>query len=200
MPTLVVADNQLARSHTGEMDGANQAVFLDLNGTIVLPLKQQSLNEMSLILDADHAIRRLLDFGFTCPVVTVQARIEKGLFTETEFRRWFSDFFGALGLDLKGPYVCPHRYTYRCACEKPNRLLYDQAASDFKFSLEDSYVIGDSPQDVQAAQRFAGTGCLVKTGWPITEEGRASASFVGDSIVDATDWILQQESGGKPNL
>lgn len=176
------------------MDGANRAVFLDLNGTIVLPLKQKSLGKMVLIHGAERAIRRLLDFGFVCPVVTVQARIEKGLFTESEFRRWFSKFFGALGLDLKGPYVCPHRYTHRCACEKPNRMLYEQAASDLKLALQSSYVIGDSPQDIQAAQRFAGTGCLVKTGWPITDEGRASAGFVGDSIVDAADWILQRES------
>jgi histidinol phosphatase-like enzyme len=61
------------------MNGANRAVFLDLNGTIVLPLKQQSLSELSLIPDADRAVRSLQDFGFACPVVTVQARIEKGL-------------------------------------------------------------------------------------------------------------------------
>lgn len=177
------------------MDGANRAVFLDLNGTIVQPLKQESLSDLALIPDADKAIHRLLDFGFICPVVTVQARIEKGMFTDVDFRRWFSEFFGALGLDLKGPYVCPHRYASRCACEKPNRLLYDQAASDYELILQDSYVIGDSPQDVQAAERFAGTGCLVRTGWPITDEGRASASVIGDSIVDAVEWILQRESG-----
>lgn len=176
------------------MNGANRAVFLDLNGTIVLPLKQQSLSEMVLIPDAEHAIRRLLEFGFVCPVVTMQARIEKGLFTEAEFRHWFSEFFEALGLDLKGPYVCPHRFGYRCACEKPNLLLYDQAALDFDLTLQDSYVIGDSPQDVEAAQGFGGTGCLVGTGWPLTDEDRGSASFVGDSIVDAVDWILQRAS------
>lgn len=177
------------------MDNPNRAVFLDLNGTLVLPLKQQSLSELTLIPDAERAVRRLLNFGFVCPVVTVQARIEKGLFTETDFRHWFSEFFGALGLDLKGPYVCPHRYANRCACEKPNRLLYDRAASDYGPRLQDSYVIGDSTQDVQAAERFAGTGCLVRTGWPITDEGRASASIIHDGIVDAVEWILQRESG-----
>ena len=125
---------------------------------------------MVLIRNAEHAIRRLLDFGFLCPVVTVQARIEKGLFTEAEFRYWFCEFSGALGLDLKGPYVCPHRYTHRCACEKPNRMLYEQAASDFELTLGGSYVIGDSPQDIRAAEQFGGIGCLVRTGWPITFE------------------------------
>lgn len=88
------------------MSGAKRAVFLDLNGTVVLPLKQQSLRELAR-----------------------------------------------------------------------------------------SYVIGDSAQDVQAAERFGGTGCLVRTGWPITDEGRVSATDIHDSIVESVDWILQWESG-----
>ena len=74
---------------------------------------------MTLIPDADLAIMRLLAAGFLCPIVTVQARIEKGLFSESEFRAWFADFFGNLGLDVKGPYICPHRYDDSCPCQKP---------------------------------------------------------------------------------
>ena len=87
----------------------HRTVFLDLNGTLVLPLKQESLDEMTLIPGADAAITRLLTFGFVCPVVTVQARIEKGLFTEAEFRAWFADFFSNLGLDVKGTLHLSHR-------------------------------------------------------------------------------------------
>jgi len=108
----------------------NRAVFLDLNGTIVLPLKQESLDEMTLIPGADLAIQRLLDAGFLCPVVTVQSRIEKGLFTVSEFQSWFADFFANLKLDVKGPYICPHRFSNPCSCEKPNPYLYEQAAAD----------------------------------------------------------------------
>ena len=175
----------------------NRAVFLDLNGTIVLPLKQDTLNELSLIPDADLAIQRLLDAGFICPVVTVQARIEKGLFTESEFRSWFADFFSSLQLDVKGPYICPHRYNYPCPCEKPKSLLSEQAASDLFIDLRRSYVIGDSPQDVEAACRFGGTGCLVRTGWAaddgIVAKAQASATFIGDTITDAVNWILGRE-------
>lgn len=46
------------RSH--EKMNTNRAVFLDLNGTLVLPLKQETLDEMYLIPGADTAIRRLL--------------------------------------------------------------------------------------------------------------------------------------------
>mgnify|MGYP001213757830 CR=1 FL=1 len=175
----------------------HRAVFLDLNGTLVLPLKQESLDEMTLVPGADTAIARLLTFGLVCPVVTVQARIEKGLFTEAEFRAWFMSFFSNLGLDVKGPYICPHKYNHVWPCQKPNSLLYQQAAQELGLDLSRSYTIGDSPQDVQAACRFGGTGCLVRTGWAaqdqVVEKARASAAFIGDTIADAVQWILSKE-------
>ncbi len=175
----------------------HRAVFLDLNGTLVLPLKQESLDEMTLVPGADTAIARLLTFGLVCPVVTVQARIEKGLFTEAEFRAWFMSFFSNLGLDVKGPYICPHKYNHVCPCQKPNSLLYQQVAQELGLDLSRSYTIGDSPQDVQAACRFGGTGCLVRTGWAaqdqVVEKARASAAFIGDTIADAVQWILSKE-------
>jgi len=172
----------------------NKAVFLDLNGTVILPLKQESLEDLILIPDADNAIRKLINAGYVCPVVTVQARIEKGIFTEAQFRKWFTVFFGKLDLDVKGPYICPHRFTHPCICEKPNSFLYEQAAKDLSIDLKQSYTIGDSPQDTAAASNFGGTGCLVRTGWAskdsVVEEARSSASFIGDSISDAVEWIL----------
>ena len=123
----------------------NRAVFLDLNGTVVLPLKQKSLEEMTLIPGADLAIARLISVGFVCPVVTVQSRVEKGLFTEFEFRAWFTRFFGKLDLDVKGPYICPHRNGHPCHCKKPNTYLYDRAASGLSLDLSRSYTIGESP-------------------------------------------------------
>jgi D-glycero-D-manno-heptose 1,7-bisphosphate phosphatase len=171
-----------------------RAVFLDLNGTLVLPIKPASLDELALILGADDAVRRLRGAGFRCPVVTVQARIEKGRFTEAEFRSWFARFFDDLGLDVDGPYVCPHRPRRSCPCRKPNPLLYERAARDLGIDLGRSYTIGDSPEDVEAARRFGGRGCLVRTGWAaddrFVEEARAAAAFIGDSVTDAVDWIL----------
>ena len=176
---------------------ANRAVFLDLNGTLVLPLKQETLEEMYLIAGADVAVQRLLAVGFLCPVVTVQARIEKGLFSEQDFIDWFKKFFGKHGLDVKGPYVCPHRFSNPCTCKKPSPLLYERAAKDLDLSLSQSYIVGDSPEDIQAAIAFGGTGCLVRTGWAandrVVEKARSTADVICPSIAEAVDWIIAQE-------
>ena len=70
-------------------------------------------------------------------------------------------------------------------------------ASDWWLDLRRSYTIGDSPQDVEAARRFGGTGCLVKTGWAaedkFLDKARPSAAFIGDSITEAVEWVVGRE-------
>jgi D-glycero-D-manno-heptose 1,7-bisphosphate phosphatase len=178
---------------------AAKTVFLDLAGTIVMPLKPESLDEIWPIPGAIEAIARLCAAGFRCPVVTVQARIEKGLFTENEFRQWFQTFAAGTeqrGAHLEGPYVCPHRFATPCRCKKPSTLLYERAAEELHLQLAGAFVVGDSAVDMEAAARLSGVGCLVRTGWAQDEaevvRARLHSSFVGADLAAAADWILAQ--------
>lgn len=174
--------------------GLNRAVFLDLNGTLVLPVKQESLSEMKIIPNADLAVAKLIEGKFICPVITVQSGIAKGRFTEDEFRNWFSDFFSRHRLDVKGPYICPHRFAEHCVCKKPNLFLYEQAAKDYSIDLSKSFVIGDTTADVTAGERMGGMGCLVRTGWSANESEYQNAehiaSYIGQTLGDVVNWVL----------
>ena len=176
---------------------SRRGVFLDLNGTLVEPLKQERLDELTLIPGVVDGIARLTAAGFVCPVVTIQSRIGKGLFSLAEFQAWFAAFAESLkaqGAHVVGPYVCPHLRAEPCACKKPNTLLYDRAASDYQLVPAESFVIGDSPEDVAAARRLGARGCLVRTGWAsdpaVVEKARQDATMVADSFTQAVDWIM----------
>ena len=175
-------------------NNSNRAIFLDLNGTLVMPVKPDSLSELELIPNVDKPLSKLVEAGFACVVVTVQSRIAKGFFSEAEFRKWFDSFFNALRLNLHGPYVCPHRFSEPCACKKPNPILYQQAAQDLSLELTQSYVIGDSVADILAAKNIGGLGCFVRTGWGRKEseflQAQPHAAFIGDSIEEIAEWIL----------
>jgi D-glycero-D-manno-heptose 1,7-bisphosphate phosphatase len=175
----------------------HKAAFLDLNGTLVMPLKPERLADLVPLPGAFQAVARLTRAGFVCPVITVQSRIAKGLFSLPDFLAWFAHFAGRAaqhGAMLSGPYVCPHRYAEPCPCKKPQRMLYDQAAADLHLALPESFVIGDSPEDIQAAVALGAAGCLVRTGWAADSSVAANAAaqsvFVASSIVEAVDWIL----------
>jgi histidinol phosphatase-like enzyme len=71
---------------------SRRGVFLDLNGTLVLPAAPAPLSEYRPIGNASQAVGYLCRAGFVCPVVTVQSGIAKGRFTETAFREWFESF------------------------------------------------------------------------------------------------------------
>ena len=186
-------------SSRGLLRMRRRAVFLDLNGTIVMPIKPRSLSELTLIENAGQAIARLSRAGFLCPVVTVQSRINKGVFSQEDFQQWFSNFALELrvcGAEVLGPYVCPHRFREPCQCKKPSTFLYELAAKDHRIDLQRSFVIGDSVEDVCAARQFGGQGCLVRTGWAenpaVIERAAPYGPFVAESLGRAVDWILGQ--------
>ena len=173
-------------------------MFLDLNGTLISPSKPKSLFEMKIIPGADLAVARLIEKKLICPVVTIQSGIAKGRFTEQEFHNWFSCFFMNLKLDLKGPYICPHRFAEECICKKPNTFLYEQAAKDYSIDLSRSYVVGDTSLDVIAGKNLGGHGCLVRTGSATNDseykDARQNASFIGQTLSDVVNWILTNKS------
>src|SRR4029077_14019559 len=134
---------------------------------------------------AAEAIARLTAADYVCPIVTVQSRIAKGLFSLADFEAWFVRFaadLSAKGARLSGPYVCPHRFAEPCPCKKPNTLLYERAAREHGIDEAASFVIGDSPDDVRAARRLGARGCLVRTGWAVdprvVEEAVADAAAI----------------------
>jgi D-glycero-D-manno-heptose 1,7-bisphosphate phosphatase len=174
------------------------AVFLDLNGTLVLPVLVQDLAELKPIPGAARAVSQLNRAGYRTPVVTIQSRIAKGHFSLGEFMDWFqglTTIFQEEGARLEGPYVCPHRFADPCPCKKPNPLLYEQAARDCQVSLPRSYTVGDTQLDLDAAHRFGGFGCLVLTGETRSHSASSGSDFVGDTLGDVADWILARSAG-----
>lgn len=184
------------------MDGAG--VFLDLNGTLVEPVTPERLEDLKVIPGAPTAIARLTKAGLVCPVVTVQSRIAKGLFSLTEFEAWFASFAAGLrphGAWVAGPYVCPHRFAEACPCAKPNTLLYERAAAEHRLIPSRCFVIGDSPDDVRAARRLGARGCLVRTGWAgdpqVVETAAPDASVIARSLDEAVGWILNSRRSAR---
>jgi D-glycero-D-manno-heptose 1,7-bisphosphate phosphatase len=174
----------------------NRAAFLDLNGTLVLPVTVERLEELGPVPGAADAVARLCDAGFLCPVVTVQSRIAKGYFSETAFLDWFrrfSDQMQPAGAYVLGPYVCPHRFREPCACKKPQTLLYEQAAVEHQIDLGRSFVIGDTESDVEAAHRFGGRGCLLRasSGGAVAQT-QTLANHTAVSLADGVDWVVRQ--------
>ena len=179
----------------------NKTAFLDLNGTLVTPTIVDRLEDLAVIPGAAAAVAALCRGGFRCVVVTVQSRIGRGAFTEAQFLAWFCRLVEEMAMEgavLEGPYVCPHRGHGHCTCKKPLAGLYERAAEERGLELEGAVVIGDSAADMQAAERFGGIGCLVRTGWAADDSNfavaRPHAAYVGVDLNEVVDWILAESA------
>lgn len=177
-----------------------RAAFLDLNGTLVLPVAVVHPREYILFPFTAAAVRLLNDAGFACPVITVQSRISKRIYTEADFRTRFTQLQAELqtqGAHVVGPYLCPHQGADRCHCKKPQTDLYDAAATDLHIDLSQSVVIGDDIADMLAARALGCRSCLVRTGVGEraihVRQADHVADHVAENVLAAAQWAVAIE-------
>lgn len=189
----------------------NTAIFLDRDGTINDEVGYlDSADKLRIIPAAFEAVRLINASGMKAVVITNQAGVAKGLFTEEFVREINGQIQSALlaqGALIDRFYFCPHHPTegidpYRliCDCRKPEPGLLLQAAVDLNIDLARSYVIGDRLRDIETAHRAGAKGVLVMTGYGqdlMQEAGPDQANelnqpdYVAQDILEAVHWILK---------
>ena len=189
----------------------NTAIFLDRDGTINDEVGYlDSADKLRIIPAAFEAVRLINASSMKAVVITNQAGVAKGLFTEEfvrEINGQIQSAFLAQGALINRFYFCPHHPTegidpYRliCDCRKPEPGLLLQAAVDLNIDLARSYVIGDRLRDIETAHRVGAKGVLVMTGYGqdlMQEAGPDRANelnqpdYIAQDILEAVHWILK---------
>jgi D-glycero-D-manno-heptose 1,7-bisphosphate phosphatase len=189
----------------------NIAVFLDRDGTINEEVGyMDSLDKLKMIPAAYEAIRLINKSRMKAIVVTNQSGVARGCFSEKLVMQ-AHDIIQADLLEKKASidkfYYCPHHptegkgiYLQNCNCRKPKPGMLLQAAHDLDIELPDSYMVGDTYRDMEAAKKVGVKGILVKTGYgrellqeigpdAVTVENKPD--FVAEDILDAVKWIMR---------
>jgi len=138
------------------------ALLLDRDGTLNVDRGWvHRPEEFAWIAGAREAIRWANDRGILVLVITNQAGIARGLYTEADFRAfaaWIDWELAATGAHVDATYHCPHHPTegqgeYRraCQCRKPAPGLIERAQAEWGFDPARSVMIGDAAHDQEAA-------------------------------------------------
>ena len=114
-----------------------------------------------------EALQLLHQSGFLLIVVTNQGGAAKGEYSiadvETLHHRLLSQM-RTYGVSIAEMYCCPHHErTGKCLCRKPLPLMVQKALARFDIDPEQSFFVGDSPRDIQAAARAGVCGILAET-------------------------------------
>lgn len=169
------------------------AVFLDRDGTINLDKGYFYLpEEFEFEEGSIDAIRLLNQAGYKVFVISNQAGIALGHFTETqvdELHQWLREELAKHGAHIDAFYYCPHHpklgighYKNPCDCRKPSPGLLVKAAREWEIDLTKSYMVGDHNSDVEAGRAAGVKSIFVRTGHGIQEE-----KFVAVDILRSTN-------------
>jgi D-glycero-D-manno-heptose 1,7-bisphosphate phosphatase len=184
-------------------------VFFDRDGTLNEDVGYlDRLERLVLYPDCIDGVRLLKRAGYLVVVVTNQAGVAYGLYSEDTLRdihRHIAARFEAGGAALDGFYYCPHlvdapvaAYRVACDCRKPLPGLIRQAERDLDIDVARSIVIGDRWRDMEMGRAVGARTVLVRTGYGRTEEASPPAGATSDAIVDnvtqAVVWILGRGS------
>jgi D-glycero-D-manno-heptose 1,7-bisphosphate phosphatase len=107
-------------------------------------------------------------------VITNQAGIGRGLYTEAEFAAfsaWIDERLAEVGAHVDATYHCPHHptagigeYLTACDCRKPAPGMLLRAIRDWDVDVAASVMIGDKPHDIAAAEAAGVRGLLFEGG------------------------------------
>lgn len=163
----VICDFKEGRIKARNLQNKQKAVFLDRDGTINKYVGfLRNIDEFELLPGAADAIRVINESGYLAIVVTNQPVIARGEIGLNELDRIhdkMETLLGEQGAYLNAIYYCPHHpdkgfpnevksLKVECDCRKPKPGMLLKAAKDYNIDLSQSWMIGDSENDIRAGQ------------------------------------------------
>ncbi|MFC3199039.1 D-glycero-alpha-D-manno-heptose-1,7-bisphosphate 7-phosphatase [Parapedobacter deserti] len=189
----------------------HKAIFLDKDGTLITNVPYNAdPAKIELIEGVAEGLQRLGSLGYLFFVVTNQAGVAKGFFTEealTAVEDRLQHLLSNNGIALSGFYYCPHHpegsvpvYAKACHCRKPMPGMLLEAALNNDVRLDQSWMVGDILDDVEAGNRAGCKTVLVDC----AQHERAKIStdhqcptFIADDFGEAANLIIKFTRNGE---
>lgn len=145
-----------------------KAIFLDRDGvindgTLYYTYRKEDFKFNRGIFTG---LRMFRDAGFIFIVITNQAGVAKGIYTEKDVENlhaYMCDELKKRGIEIAAVYYCPHypEISGPCECRKPGTKMIDDAVVQFNVDRSSSFLIGDGERDIEAARRAGITGVKI---------------------------------------
>ena len=168
--------------------------FLDRDGVINKEVNYlYKIEEFEFVDNAISGLKRLVSNGFEIIVVTNQAGIARGYYSESDYYAltdWYISELKRYGIKILDVFHCPHHpegmvreISIDCTCRKPKSGLLDMADAKYKIDKNSSIIVGDKESDILAGENFGLDKCyLVNTGHTIPSDVSAKYNVYKDLL------------------
>jgi D-glycero-D-manno-heptose 1,7-bisphosphate phosphatase len=170
----------------------NNAVFLDRDGVITIPLKSngksyapRSMSDFKFYDKSDLSIRRIKLLGYLAIIVSNQPDVANGLLEVSVLNQMNKKIL--LELEIDEVNNCIHSQAAECFCRKPKDGMILNAASKWDIDLNKSWMVGDRDSDIESGRKAGCRTIYINRGWK-GETGYKS-DFICSSLPEAVDLI-----------
>ena len=182
----------------------NKFVLLDRDGVINVEKSYlHKIEDFEYEKNVVEGLLKLRDLGYKFAIITNQAGIARGYYTEEDYLKlqsFIEDDLFKKGIKIEKSYFCPHhpnvtgKYGIECDCRKPNTGNFELAIKEFDIDVKNSFMIGDKITDLIPAEKLGITPVLVKTGYGLESlkklEGTKLNSIVVNDILDFSEKLF----------
>ncbi|WP_026999888.1 D-glycero-alpha-D-manno-heptose-1,7-bisphosphate 7-phosphatase [Eisenibacter elegans] len=168
---------------------SQKAIFLDRDGVLNRERGTYTykVSDFEVLPGVPQALAQLKAAGFLLIIVTNQGGIAKGLYAMADVEACFAHLQQACNGLIDAQYVAPgHSEVGASLSRKPGTLMIERACAKFDIDRSRSWLIGDSPRDLEAGHA-QGLRCIhIAENAPSHPLAAATVS----SLVAATEVIL----------
>ena len=154
-----------------------KAVFLDRDGVINSNANHYYVyksDDFKLNQGVIKTLNLLIKKGYLLIIISNQGGVSKDKYTKADVEKLndhMISLFTRSNIEILESYYCPHHSDVeKCVCRKPDSLMIEKAIARFKISIPDSYMIGDSERDIEAAEKLGIKGIKVKANGDLFKE------------------------------
>jgi len=147
---------------------SKKAIFLDRDGVLVDNSQHYYIwktDQLTLVDGAIENLKMLSQKGFQLFIVSNQGGISRGLYSKDDILKLHAELiqaFKANQVEIAEIAFCPHHpEVEKCLCRKPDSLMLEKLIAKYKINKSESYLIGDSQSDMEAAEKAGISGIQI---------------------------------------
>ncbi len=135
----------------------NKCVFLDRDGVLNVERGDYTwlVDDFKIIDGVPEAIGKLKNAGFLIVVVTNQSGISQGIYTRAQMQACHDKLMKNTRFLIDRIYYCPYHPSVTASlARKPGTLMIEKAVAKFNIDLQQSWMVGDRPRDIECGQKM----------------------------------------------
>jgi len=179
-----------------------KVIFLDRDGVISKFTPNDYVKkweEFEFLPGAIEGLKILYNTGYKIVIISNQAGIRKGLFTEEDLQEVTDRMLNVLkkeNIHIEKTYYCIHTDEDNCECRKPKPGFFFRANEEIgPIEFSGTFFIGDHMTDIEAGKNAGTKTILLLSGRTISEEEikdwKVKPDFIAKNLKEAVEIVIR---------